>query len=128
MIKKITKQDYNKINQLLVSINYNLSTEDPFLKGYIYTKNEEIIGFICYSKIYDRVELNYIYVKEEYRNHKIASTLMEKMLTENVDNFTLEVDETNLPALKLYEKYQFQKVSKRENYYGTNSAIMMIRK
>ena len=38
---------------------------NPFIYYYVYKEKEEILGFINYSILYDRAELNYIVVQEE---------------------------------------------------------------
>ena len=43
-------------------------------------------------------------------------------------NITLEVDEKNKIAIKLYEKYGFKKEAIREKYYSSSNGYLMIRK
>ena len=92
-----------------------------------YLKNDIPVGLISYSLIYDRIELEYIWVKSDFRGMGIASKLMDKMLSEDVSNVTLEVCVTNEKALNLYKKYSFKVVSIRKNYYGNDDAYLMIR-
>lgn len=42
-------------------------------------------------------------------------------------DITLEVRIDNLPALKLYEKYQFKQVAIRKGYYNGVDGILMVR-
>ena len=60
----------------------------------------------------------------------IASKLLEKLIetakSKKATLLTLEVNETNTNAIKLYEKYNFKKIGLRKNYYGQNkNAIIM---
>ena len=49
--------------------------------------------------------------------------------TNSVDkNITLEVKEDNEPAIKLYEKFGFEKKAIREGYYNGVDGILMERK
>ena len=84
-----------------------------------------------YSLIYDRIELNYIYVDISYRKKGVASKLMQKMIedgiNEKVINITLEVNQNNKYAIKLYEKYNFTIGAIREKYYQNDNAYLMIR-
>ena len=118
--------DYLKNNIKEFNIEY-LKKENPFLKNYVYLENNEPIGLISYSLIYDRIELEYIWTSFEHRKKGIASKLMDKMLEENINNITLEVRTTNEGAIKLYKKYNFKVVSTRKNYYGNEDAYLMIR-
>ena len=44
----------------------------------------------------------------------------------NLKTITLEVNELNLPAIKLYKKFAFSKLGIRKKYYnGENDAIIM---
>ena len=108
------------------NIDY-LKNENPFLKNYVYIVDDLPVGLISYSLIYDRIELEYIWVKDEYRRIGIASKLMDKMFDESVNNITLEVRTSNISAIGLYKKYGFKVVSTRENYYGSDDAYLMIR-
>ena len=118
--------DYLKNNIKEFDIEY-LKKENPFLKNYVYIENSKPIGLISYSLIYDRIELEYIWVSFEHRKKGIASKLMDKMLEEKVNNITLEVRTTNEGAINLYKKYNFKVVSTRKNYYGNEDAYLMIR-
>ena len=118
--------EYLKENIKEFDIEY-LKKENPFLKNYVYIENNQLIGLISYSLIYDRIELEYIWTSFEHRKKGIASKLMDKMLEENINNITLEVRTTNEGAINLYKKYNFKIVSTRKNYYGNEDAYLMIR-
>ena len=104
-----------------------LNGGSPFLKNFVYLENDAPIGLISYSLIYDRIELEYIWVHKDFRKCGIGSKLMDKMLLENVSNVTLEVRKSNVDAIGLYEKYGFKVVSVRDNYYGSEDAFLMMR-
>ena len=101
---------------------------NPFEKILIY-KDTEVAGLISYSILYERAELNYILVLPDYRNNCIASLLMKTMLSDLIKNkvksVTLEVNENNIPAIQLYKKYGFQKISIRKKYYGNEDALLL---
>lgn len=118
--------DYFKNNAVEFDVDY-LNVENPFLKNYVYLENDIPVGLISYSLIYDRIELEYIWVSFEHRKRGIASKLMDKMFEENVNNVTLEVRTSNNKAIALYKKYGFKIVSTRNNYYGNEDAYLMIR-
>ncbi len=108
-----------------------INSSDPYEKFLIYKYNEKIIGLITYSIIYERAEINYIYVEEEYRKKHIG-TLLLKAAIEDIKNvnseiITLEVNENNIPAIKLYEKEGFQITAIRSNYYGKNNGYLLMK-
>ena len=72
-----------------------------------------------------------IAVHPDYRHQGIASSVLEKLVSHSCDNklefITLEVRESNINAIKLYEKFGFEEVGRRKNYYSNNheTAILM---
>ena len=54
--------------------------------------------------------------------------LIKKGFDKKIYNITLEVNEKNIPAIKLYKKYDFKSVAKREKYYNGVDGILMERK
>ena len=72
-------------------------------------------------------------VDENYRRLGIGSQLIqefEKNLPEYINDIFLEVRESNSPAIGLYEKYGFKKISIRKNFYSNpdENAVVMIKK
>lgn len=121
-------KEYNDIEYLNTLSSYNI-TLNPFNKILVYIEDNEILGFIDYSKMYENMEINYIYVIEQYRNKGIASKLLEYIIDNNdFLNITLEVNINNINAIKLYEKYNFKTVSIRKGYYNGVDAYLMERR
>ncbi len=90
----------------------------------------EIVGFAGIWKAIDDIHITNIVTKISKRHMGIASKLLEKLIEiaklENASSLTLEVNEHNTNAIKLYEKYNFKKLGIRKNYYGqNNNAIIM---
>ncbi len=134
MIRKAVSEDFTiltKYYREFVEHEVDIFESNPFSHIYVYEKDREIAGFINYSIIYDRAELEYIYVDEKYRGNKIASELMELMITDAIDNgcdnITLEVSNNNELGINLYKKYGFMKVAERKNYYKNSDAILMMK-
>lgn len=94
--------------------------------------NNELIGYINFEVVLDEINLLKICVLEEFRNYKIASKLMQKMIDykndKNIDKIFLEVDSKNMPAIKLYEKFNFKQENIRKNYYknGDDALIFVL--
>lgn len=70
-------------------------------------------------------------VSSEWRNHGIATTLVRKaidvMIERNADEVVLETEETNVPAMKLYERLGFIRSKKLHRYYlNGNSAYRLV--
>lgn len=107
--------------------NYKISS-DPFERVYTYF-DDDIIGFISFSSIYERCEINYIAVREDYRRKGIAQRLLDYCFNNNdFESISLEVRADNLAAINFYLKNGFEKVSTRDKYYGNVDAVMMVKK
>ncbi len=65
-------------------------------------------------------------VSSSYRNHGIATTLVrmaiDKMVERGADEVVLETEETNAPAMKLYERLGFVRSKKLHRYYLNGSS------
>ncbi len=104
--------------------------QNPNSQYFIATTNNEIVGFAGILKILDEIHITNIVTKISKRHQGIASKLLEKLIetskSESATLITLEVNETNTNAIKLYEKYNFKKLGLRKNYYGqTKNALIM---
>ena len=105
---------------------FNTELKTTVYSNIIIYKEEKIMGFMIYDLIYDRIELEYIGVIEEYRNKKIASKLMDYLINLKLP-ISLEVNINNIKAINLYKKYNFKQASIRKNYYNGEDAYLMIR-
>lgn len=136
MIEKIEEESLyiDKLSELFSKILTSKSVKEDiknnqFTNYLTYLINGEPVAFINYYIMYERAEIININVLEEYQNQKIASKLLEYMVNEcishNVKNITLEVKETNIKAIHLYEKFDFSKVAVRRKYYQGIDGILM---
>lgn len=100
---------------------------NPFAKYLFYIENNKIIGYLYYSDIYDRVEINQIEVEEIHRNCGIGTKLLKKLIDAVQKNITLEVKIDNIPAIKLYKKFNFEEKAIRKGYYKGQDGILMER-
>ena len=108
---------------------YKLALEEfdknPYANFLVYIDDIEVVGYLYYSDIYDRIEINQITVLDRYRRNGYASELMKHLIAKQ-KNISLEVRCDNVPAIKLYEKYGFKKVAVREGYYDGIDGDLMI--
>lgn len=93
--------------------------------------SEKVIGFAILETVLDEGNLLDIAVDENFRRNGVAKALIEELFKVAVKNelsfITLEVRESSLPAITLYEKTGFEKVALRKNYYHkpTENAVLM---
>ena len=131
MIRSLELNDIDFVNELINDKNYVVNEYELNKKANVYIENNQIIAFISYKILYERAELDYIFVKEDERKKGIASKLMREMIDDcnlnNVETIDLEVNSLNVNAIKLYQKFDFKVISKREKYYNGIDALLMMR-
>ena len=110
---------------------YDVLQDDYNDSKYIVIKqNEEIYGFAGFRTIFEEMEIMNIVTKADKRNQGFASNMLSYILryahNHEMEKINLEVNENNLPAIKLYKTYGFQVVGKRNKYYkdGGNAILM----
>ena len=143
MLKKIDIQemslnDLEKIKDILISDfddfwNYNILKEElesPNSKYIIAKTNDgEIIGFTGIKVLVDNADIMNIVVKKSWRNQGVGNLLLNNLISIckdlNLLSLSLEVNEDNLPAIHLYEKFGFRNIGVRKNYYHGKDGIIM---
>lgn len=129
-IKKLEKNDINKILQIEKSQNVTILKETVILDdmsnsnntlyfGAIY--NDIIVGYIAITYVIDTIDILSIVTMKNYENVGVATLLLEYIFNfakkNNVNKIFLEVRTSNTKAINLYEKNNFKLISKRKNYY-----------
>ncbi len=130
MIKEINLDNISILDNSLISKGEVLSyfNSNPFAKFFVYLDNNAIVGFLYYSDIYDRIEINQITIFDEYRKKGYGSKLISYLVSLNKP-ISLEVKADNNAAIHLYEKYGFKIVSVRKGYYkGIDGYLMILEK
>lgn len=102
---------------------------NPFLKSIEFYDGDNVFGYLNYSLVYDRIEINDFFVTEEERQKGIGKKLMSYLvfiaINNHVINITLEVRVSNEVARNLYKKFGFREVALRKFYYGDEDGILM---
>ena len=94
-------------------------------------EENEVIGYIGMSIVIDEGYIFNVAVREKYRNKGVATALINELVTygkkNNFSFITLEVRESNLPAISLYSKLGFIKAGERKDYYSNpkETAILL---
>ncbi len=94
-------------------------------------EGEELVGYAVLEWVLDEGSLTDIAVLKEFRGRGISKLLMDEIVKAAKDMslqfVTLEVRESNVPAVSLYKKYGFADVGKRPRYYSTptEDAVLM---
>ena len=91
------------------------------------TLDGNVVGYMGLQIFCGEGYVTNVAVLPEYRRQGIAKMLIEKQLQNEMSFITLEVRESNLPAIKLYESCGFENVGIRPKLYSnpTENAIIM---
>lgn len=121
----------------LSSFKYELGHRHSILKVAVLREasigEEKVVGYVCIRVIFDTAHILNLAVLPELRRRGIGSKLLQNALEElkrlrvDIGMVMLEVRESNIPAIKLYEKFGFNIIGKRASYYQTpkEDAVIM---
>lgn len=140
MIRPMTEQDLDEV--LIIEREafqdhwsreaylYDLN-ENPFSSLDVYEKDGHIVGVIGYYILFEDAQITTLAVLKENRREGIADQLMthaiEQCNKQGCCTCSLEVRVSNIPAISLYKKYEFETVNIRKGYYenGENAYLMV---
>lgn len=93
-------------------------------------KSGKVVGYLGSWFIVDECHITNVAVSPDLRRQKIAEQLLihliEKCYEKLIKYITLEVRVSNLPAIKLYEKFGFKSIGVRKKYYQDNDEDALI--
>ncbi len=106
--------------------------ENEFAKIYVLEKDQEVIGYVDFMVLYERLEINNIAIKSDKQRQGYGQMLLDKVFAEaekeGVEVISLEVKVTNVKAYNMYLKNGFIPMRKRSHYYSDGTdAIEMAR-
>jgi ribosomal-protein-alanine acetyltransferase len=118
----IATQSEKEDDSLTARVRRNI---DRYLLDYVSRRklpSDYITGFVGLWFVLDEAHIVIIGIRESDRREGIGEQLLISALEQAVENnsrvMTLEVRESNGPAIELYTKYGFQRVGLRRRYYS----------
>lgn len=101
--------------------NFESELTNPTSVFFVAVENGEALGCISMNNALGEGFISKLMVSEEKRRQGIGRLLLEKLCEYAQKNkmfaLTLEVRESNTPAIALYEKAGFKNMGKRKNFY-----------
>lgn len=96
---------------------------------------QKLAGFMVLGLAKEEAELLSINVEAKWRNNGVARAILEAGLddlaTIGITSLFLEVDEANVSAIALYQRFGFDEVGRRQGYYllknGTRATALVMR-
>ncbi len=140
-VLRMTKEDVEDVFHIeeLIHPNHHWSKDSFYneiannLAYYYCVKNEnnKILAYIGVWQILEEAHVTTLGVHPDFRGLQLAQILLIQALKDCYKNMikyvTLEVRESNIPAISLYEKFLFESIGMRKKYYqdnGENALIM----
>lgn len=139
-IKPMTKEDIDGIIQIeQASYGEHHWSKDSFyselnnqLARYFcaFDKSDKLLGYVGSWLVLDEAHITNISVAPENRRKNVGEALLTAVIDacykEMVKYLTLEVRVSNIPAISLYEKYNFKSLGTRKGYYQNNNEDALI--
>lgn len=139
-ITEMTLKDLDNMKDILYSDfdnfwSYNVlkqELENPNTTYIIAKEQNDVVGFAGISICLDEATLNNIVVKKSCRGRGLGGELLESLIDIcsdiNLKTFTLEVNVTNEPAIRLYKKFGFKNLGIRKKYYNNSQDAYIMTK
>ncbi|MBR6613551.1 MAG: ribosomal protein S18-alanine N-acetyltransferase [Clostridia bacterium] len=130
----ITKADVSHLNQIEAiektlehrnlsydSIKKDLENENTYYLVAIDNTTNKVVGYIGCELLVEHADITAVATDKDYLKQGIASSLLkalEQHLQEKqIESIFLEVRTSNIPAINLYTKLNYSKISTRAKYY-----------
>ena len=114
-IEKICFSDPWSINSIASEL------ENPLSLWLVALDDECVVGYVGSQTVLGGADMMNLAVLPEYRKQSIGETpvrtLVERLRAKGAISLSLEVRQSNQPAICLYEKLGFTQVGVRPNYY-----------
>lgn len=89
-----------------------------------------VIGIGCFWMILEEAHITLVGIAPPYQGQGLGRLLLWDLLhkahQQGLERATLEVRESNQPALKLYERFKFQTVGRRRRYYPDGEDALIL--
>ena len=103
-------------------------------KFFVAEKGGKVAGYVGISTVLDEGYITNVAVASDYRRSSVATLLLSRIFTLarkfDLSFVSLEVRNSNIPAISLYEKNGFKQEGKRKNFYEAplEDALIMTRR
>lgn len=131
-LEKVIKLENQSFNQMDIKSFQSFYLDNELIKIIIIENDLDFIGYMIVWQDEDKSQIYSIYILEKHRRKGYAylalKMIEESWFKNNVSVISLEVNVNNHPAVLLYEKLGFKKISLRKNYYHNHDdAYLMVK-
>lgn len=116
-------------------LEYEL-TGNPVNKFLVVEVDGKVVGFNDFMITFNSATISQIAITKDFRKKGLGTLLLDEMEKyfpsegdEIVENVTLEVRASNVPAINMYKKHGYEVVIKKPHYYPDGEdAIYMVKR
>lgn len=141
MIREMNDQDIDTCYEIQAESIIHPWSHDMFVDDYkndnslyyVHETDDAITSYIAYQIVLDEATIMSIATKKDERKKGYGNVLLNgtfnKLKDKGIKKIFLEVRSTNVDAINLYKKNEFEEMSVRKNYYNdpTCDAIIMVK-
>ena len=102
----------------------------PVSLSLVLKNSTRAIGYIILYSVADEAHILNVAIHPGYRGKGGASSLLEHVIgcckKKGIYEFFLEVREGNVAAINLYERFGFEKIGKRKQYYAETNEDALV--
>lgn len=130
-VMSVIEIDKSVLNSNWTEVLYRTELLDLNTWAYVYELNSEVIGFIIAKFMGDTSDLLQIAVNADYLHKGIGYEMLRyvwcKLREQGVESILLEVFSGNKRAIEFYDKFGFETVNIRKNYYGNGKDALLMK-
>lgn len=131
-IDKVVELETTELNTTLGSDMLKSYIDNSMLYAYVYELNKEIIGYISCNFDGEVLEILNFCVSSIFQKKGIGTELLAFVLNHfyalGATSSILEVRESNVAAITLYEKFGYKVIHIRKGYYSNNEDALIMQK
>ena len=135
-MKKDDLEEIVKIEKDLYKTPWNLNQfryeleENEFSYVYVLENDGVIVGYYGFWVMFEDVDITKVSIRKEFQGMKLSNVLIQDCFNRVSElgayKINLEVRIDNYKAINLYEKYGFEKVCVRKDYYGKGEDALIL--
>ena len=109
-------------------LRYSMESDNSM--SCIYSLKSKIVGYLMAEAIRDEIHIHNVVVEKHHRNNNIAKKMIYHLISQGKKHYKnkicLEVNSSNIFALKLYDYLGFKKIEIKKGYYqdGIDTILM----
>ena len=136
LVKELNKKDFKlcfELDSKAISLWSEKQWESEFqkegVKVFGISHSELLLGICSFQVVLGEAQINYFAINNEFQRKGLGTFLMNFLINQcaklKLFKLSLEVSESNLPAIEFYKQFNFLTVGIRKNYYKDGTSALL---